>query len=154
MSFTAILEGLPPGLSPLARYVCLRLVSRVCTSVDSVADEEELLGQGTKALAKVFGMADVKFAAATAELLKEGVFLDFGVSTGRGRPRRMLRVSDKYRQLQRENPVATAPGSELILRLLARSVAGARSLWEARRGISRERELPGRADDYRCLIAC
>ncbi|CAE6902261.1 conserved protein of unknown function [Ectopseudomonas oleovorans] len=156
MSFTAILEGLPPGLSPLARYVCLRLVSRVCTSVDSVADEEELLGQGTKALAKVFGMADVKFAAATAELLKEGVFLDFGVSTGRGRPRRMLRVSDKYRQLQRENPVATAPGSELILRLLALCCRSTESVGGEAWNISRARAARkgGRLSVLNCLLAC
>lgn len=152
MSVTEILEGLPPRLSPLARYVCLRLASRG----GSIADEEELLGLGTKALAKVFGMPDVKFAAATAELLKEGVFLDAGVSTGRGRPRRMLRVSDKYRQLQRENPVETAPGSELILRLFALCCRSTESLGGEEWNISRARAARkgGRLSVLNCLLAC
>lgn len=156
MSVTSILESLPPVLSPLARYVCLSLVSRVCKPGDSVADEEGLLGQGTKALAKIFGMADVKFAAATAELLKEGVFLDFGVSTGRGRPRRMLRLSDQYRQLLRENPVMTAPGSELVLRLLACCYGGSESVVGESRDISRARAVrkSGRLSVLNCLLAC
>lgn len=156
MSFTAILEGLPPGLSPLARYVCLRLVFRVCKSGDSVADEEELLGQGTKALAKAFGIPDVKFAATAAELLKEGVLLDVGMSTGRGRPRRMLRVSDECRQLQRENPVTDAPGSELILQLLALCCRSTESVdgetWDISKARAARRS--GRLSVLNCLLAC
>lgn len=98
------------GLSPEDRYVLIRL--------GLPASPSEPLALGTRALSKAWGISEAKLSRAIGSLIRFNILVDARQSTGRGRPKQLLRLADAWGAEVLSEFVSQTPHIEVIARLL------------------------------------